>query len=68
LIHRESRWCGVPVTAAERNAGKLDSEIFISLKIFDRNSQVRFHQCMAATGRQKSPVHDFMHSQPLNHR
>jgi hypothetical protein len=28
----------------ERNPGKLDFEIFLSLKIFDRNSNVRFYK------------------------
>jgi len=47
----------------ERNPGEPDLEVFISLKIFDRNSQVRFHKSMVATGQQKSPGHDLMHGQ-----
>jgi hypothetical protein len=50
----------------ERNPGEPDLEIFISLKIFDRNSQVRFHKSMVAIGPQKSPGHDLRHSQPFN--
>ena len=44
----------------------MDFEIFVSPKIFDRNSNVRFHKCMVATGLQKSPAHDLMHSQLFN--
>jgi hypothetical protein len=47
----------------ERNPGEPDLEVFISLKIFDRNSQVRFHKSMVAIGPQKSPGHDLMHGQ-----
>ena len=49
--------------AGERNAGKLDFKIFISLQVFDRNSQVRFHKRMVARGLQKSRVHDPVQSQ-----
>jgi len=42
-------------------AGELAFEILIPLKIFDRNSNVRFHKFMAATGLQNSPVHGLMH-------
>jgi hypothetical protein len=45
----------------------LGFEVFISLKIFDRNLNVRFYKCMVATGLQESPMHDLMHSQLFNH-
>ena len=47
----------------ERDPGKLDFEVFISLQIFDRNSQVRFHKRLIARRLQKSPVHDPVQSQ-----
>jgi hypothetical protein len=34
----------------------------VPVKIFDRKSNVRFHECIVAIGLQKSPVHDFAHS------
>lgn len=45
----------------------MDFEIIISQKIFDRNSHVRFHKCMVATGLQKSLVHGLVHGQLFNH-
>jgi hypothetical protein len=33
-------------------------EIFILVKIFDRNSGVRFHESMAAIRQHKAPVHE----------
>jgi len=45
----------------QTETNELAFEILISLKIFDRNSNVRFYQLMAATGLQKSPVYDLMH-------
>jgi hypothetical protein len=41
-IHRDA--------AGEWNQGELQLETIISLKIFDRNSQVRFHKTMAVIG------------------
>jgi hypothetical protein len=35
------------VMVGERNPGKLDFEIFVSWKNFDRNLPVRFHERMA---------------------
>jgi hypothetical protein len=46
--------------AGEWNPGDLDFEFFIPLKIFDRNSNVRFPKYMVAIGLQKSAVHDPM--------
>lgn len=51
---------------SERNPSKLGFEIFISLKIFERNSQVRFDKRMTPSELEKSPVHDLMHSQLFN--
>jgi hypothetical protein len=50
--------------AGTRNPSKLDFEIFVSLQICDRNSQVRFPKHMVARGLQKSPVYGqlFNHS------
>lgn len=48
---------------AERNPRNVDFEILITFQILDRNTNVCFHKPMIATGLQKSPVHDFMHSQ-----
>ena len=39
------------------HVAELDFEIFVSQKTFDRNSQVRFHKCMAPTGLKKTPVY-----------
>ncbi len=52
--------------ASGRDPRKLDFEIFISLQIFDRNSQVSFHKRIVASGLQKSPVHGLMHIQSFN--
>jgi len=52
--------------SGERNPGDRDFEIFISLKIFDRNSNLRFHKSMVAIGLQKSPMHDAMHGPSFN--
>ena len=45
----------------------MDFHIFVSQKIFDSNSNVRFHECMVATGLQKSPVHGLMHGRLFDH-
>jgi hypothetical protein len=55
-----------PVALQPQVPGKLNFEIYISLKTFDRNSNVRFSKGMVATGLQKSPMHDLVHSQSLN--
>jgi len=47
--------------AGERIPSKLDLEVFVSLQIFDRNSQVRFHNRMVTRRLQKSPMHDLVH-------
>jgi hypothetical protein len=51
---------------ANRTRLELDFETLILFKISDRNSNVRFHKSMLATGRQNSPVHDPAHSQLFN--
>jgi hypothetical protein len=45
----------------------MDFEVVVSQKSFDRNSQVRFHKCMVATGLQKSLMHGLMHRQLFIH-
>jgi hypothetical protein len=42
---------------------KLDFEFLHSLKLFDRNSQVRFHECKIAIGLQQAQMHEAVHSQ-----
>jgi hypothetical protein len=51
------------VVAREGNPGKLDFEVFVSCKIFDRKSKVRFHKRMLSRSLQKSRVHDSVHGQ-----
>ena len=46
----------------ERNPGKLDFEVLISLQILDRNSNVCFHKGMVPTGLQKSLMHGLVQS------
>jgi hypothetical protein len=47
--------------AGERNPSELDFKIFITLKIFDRNSHVRFHAGMVAAALQKPLMHGLVH-------
>ena len=58
----------IPTVMGERNPGDLDFEVLISLKIFDRNSKVRFYKVMAAIRRQRTPVHNGAHGPSFNHR
>jgi hypothetical protein len=44
------------------NPRKLDFEVFVSVIILDRNSQVRFHKLMVAIGMKKSPMHRIVQS------
>jgi hypothetical protein len=48
-------------------AGKLDFDFSHWLKLFDRNSQVRFHECMVGIGLQQSLMHAVVHSLLINH-
>ena len=51
----------------ERNLRELVLELCISLELFDKNANVRFHRWVFATGLQKSPAHDLVHSQLFDH-
>jgi hypothetical protein len=46
--------------------GRLDFEILLSLKTFDRNPQVRFPKGMVAIGLQNSLVYGLRHDQLFN--
>jgi hypothetical protein len=59
-IHLDPELAG----AGERSPSKLDFKIFSSLKIFDRNSHVRFHKSMGAAALQKPVMHDLVHRSP----
>jgi len=52
--------------AGERNDSKLNFKIFISLQVFDRNPQVRFHKYMVPRSLQKSSVYGLVHGQAFN--
>jgi len=52
--------------SGERNPGELDFENFISIKIFDRNSDVRFHKSKVEIGLQKPAVRELLHGSSYN--
>ena len=65
VLHPNHHELPLPIILIPRSLGGRSARI--PLKIFDRNSRVRFDRCMIAARLQKSPVQDLMHNQLLNH-
>jgi hypothetical protein len=57
-VHPDPKLAG----GGERDANKLNFEVFVPFIILDRNSQVCFHKLMVSAGLKKSPVHEAVHA------